>query len=36
MVSPVEFEVTLAKDKKYIGIDIGGTQMRAALYPEEG
>jgi len=28
--------VTVAKDKKYIGIDIGGTQLRAALYPEEG
>jgi len=28
--------VTVAKDRKYIGIDIGSTQLRAALYPEEG
>jgi glucokinase len=26
----------LAAKKYYIGIDIGGTQLRAALYPEEG
>lgn len=32
----MEFEGSVAKDKKYIGIDIGGTQLRAALYPEEG
>jgi glucokinase len=28
--------VIVLKDKKYIGIDIGGTQLRAALYPEDG
>ena len=26
----------MAEMKKYIAIDIGGTQLRAALYPEEG
>lgn len=26
----------MLNDKKYIGIDIGGTQLRAALYPAEG
>lgn len=35
-VFAVEFEATLVIGKKYIGIDIGGTQMRAALYPDEG
>ncbi len=26
----------MTKEKKYIALDIGGTQMRAALYPEQG
>ena len=32
----MDLRVIVAKEKKYIGIDIGGTQLRAALYSGEG